>query len=331
MTAMSGGLKGSRILVTGGAGFIGSHSAKRLHEEGNFVRIVDTKESEFMKTKYYDEFLKLDLRQYDNCLKVTENIDQVFNFAANMGGIGFITEVGADVMRDNVLINTNMLEASRINGVQKYFFSSSACIYPIFKQTVPDLPGLKESDAYPADPNEFYGWEKLFCEKMCEAYRRDYGLNIMVARYHNVYGPEGTYEGGREKAPASLCRKVAMVDDPGEITIWGDGKQTRSFLYITDCVEATIRLVDKEYHEPLNIGSDRLVTIDQLADLIIGISGKKILKKYDLSKPQGVRGRNADLTLVKKVLNWQPQVSLEEGLRRTYEWILREVQAKRST
>jgi len=316
--------------VTGGAGFIGSHSAKRLHEEGNFVRIVDTKESEFMKTKYYDEFLKLDLRQYDNCLKITENIDQVFNFAANMGGIGFITEVGADVMRDNVLINTNMLEASRINGVQKYFFSSSACIYPVFKQNVPDPPGLKESDAYPADPNEFYGWEKLFCEKMCDAYRRDYGLNIMVARYHNVYGPEGTYEGGREKAPASLCRKVAMADNPGEITIWGDGKQTRSFLYITDCVEATIRLVDKEYHEPLNIGSDRLVTIDQLADLIIKISGKKILKKYDLSKPQGVRGRNADLTLVKKVLNWQPQVSLEEGLRRTYEWILREVQAKRS-
>lgn len=318
----------SRILVTGGAGFIGSHLGRRLHREGNFVRIVDIKEPEFMKSKYYNEFLKLDLRLYDNCLKATENIDEVYNLAANMGGIGFITKVGADVMHDNVLINTNMLEASRINGVQKYFFSSSACIYPVFKQTVPDVQGLKESDAHPADPNEFYGWEKLFCEKMCEAYRRDYGLNIMVTRYHNIYGPEGTYEGGKEKAPAALCRKIAMADDSEEITIWGDGKQTRSFLYITDCLDATIKLMDKEYPEPLNIGSDQLVTIDQLADLIIKTSGKKILKKYDLSKPQGVRGRNADLTLVKKVLNWQPKVSLEEGLRRTYEWIARQVQLK---
>lgn len=318
----------SRILVTGGAGFIGSHLARRLFKEGNFVRVVDIKESEFIRSRYYSEFLKLDLRRYDHCLKSTENIDYVYNHAANMGGIGYITEVGADVMRDNVLINTNMLEAARVNGVQKYFFASSACIYPIFKQTVPDVQGLKESDAYPADPNEFYGWEKLFCEKMCEGYRRDYGLNVMVGRYHNVYGPEGTYEGGKEKAPAALCRKVALADNPGEITIWGDGKQTRSFLYVTDCLDATIRLMDKEYSEPLNIGSDRLVTIDQLADLIIKVSGKRILRRYDLSKPQGVRGRNADLTLVKKVLDWEPKVSLEEGLRRTYGWIEKQVQPK---
>jgi len=295
------------------------------------VRVVDIKEPRFIESKYCSEFLKLDLRRYENCLKATKNIDHVYNLAANMGGIGFISEVGVDVMHDNVLINTHMLEASRANNARKYLFSSSACIYPVFKQTDPNVQGLKESDAYPADPNEFYGWEKLFCEKMCEAYRRDYSLNTMVARYHNVYGPEGTYEGGREKAPAALCRKVAMADDPGEITIWGDGKQTRSFLYITDCLEATIKLMDKEYHEPLNIGSDRLVAIDQLADLIIKISGKKILKKYDLSKPQGVRGRNADLTLVKKVLKWQPKVSLEEGLRRTYEWIAKQVQLKSST
>lgn len=292
------------------------------------MRIVDVKEPEFIKSKYYNEFLRVDLRQYENCLKSTENIECVYNLAANMGGIGYITQVGAEVMHDNVLINTNMLEASRKNDVQKYFFGSSACIYPVFKQTVPEVSGLKESDAHPADPNEFYGWEKLFCEKMCEAYRRDYGLKIIVGRYHNVYGQEGTYEGGREKAPAALCRKVAMADNPGEITIWGDGKQTRSFLYIADCLDATIKLLDKGYPEPINIGSDRLVTIDQLADIVIKISGKKIVKKYDLSKPQGVRGRNADLALVKKVLNWQPKVSLEEGLRKTYEWIAKEVQLK---
>lgn len=244
---------------------------------------------------------------------------------SNMGGIGFITEVGADVMYDNVLINTYIAKACLENKVKRLFFSSSACIYPTYKQEKPDVKPLKEDDAYPADPDNFYGWEKIYTEKMLEAFKKDYGLDIRIARYHNCYGPEGTYKGGREKSPAALCRKVAEASNPGEIEIWGDGKQTRSFLYIDDCLEGTHRLMETDFREPLNIGSDRLVTIDELADIIIKISGKKITKKYNLKAPQGVRGRNADLTLVKKVLGWEPKTTLEEGLKRTYEWILSQI------
>ncbi|MBI4333646.1 MAG: NAD-dependent epimerase/dehydratase family protein, partial [Chloroflexi bacterium] len=240
---------------------------------------------------------------------------------ANMGGIGFITSVFADVMRDNVLINTFMLEAARQNKVKRFLFSSSACIYPNYKQTTSEIPGLKEDDAYPADPNEAYGWEKLFTEEMLKAYRKDYGLDIRIARYHNIYGPEGTYQGGREKAPAALCRKVAEASNPGEIEIWGDGKATRSFCFIDDCVRGTIGLMGSDYDQPVNIGSDRLVSVDQLADIIIAVSEKKIGKRYNLAAPEGVRGRNADLTLVTRVLGWRPAVSLEEGLARTYRWI----------
>jgi nucleoside-diphosphate-sugar epimerase len=310
-----------RILITGGGGFIGSHLARYLFQQGNYVRIVDIKFDDYIQEKYYTEKLTLDLRIWENCLKTTKDIDKVYNLAANMGGIGFITTVGAEVMHDNILINTHMLEASKQNKVKRYLFSSSACVYPTYRQTNPNVTELKEEDAYPADPDNFYGWEKLYTEKMCEAYQRDHNMDIRILRYHNIYGPEGTYKGGREKSPAALCRKVAEAHNPGEITIWGDGKQTRSYCYIDDAVEATIKLMESNYNKPINIGSDRLVTIDELANMIIKISEKQITKKYDPTAPQGVRGRNADLTLVRKVLNWKPKTTLEEGLKKTYEWI----------
>jgi len=323
-------MKMERILVTGGGGFIGSHLARYLYQQGHFVRIADIKFDNYIKERYYTEKLKLDLRIWENCLIATKGIDKVYNLAANMGGIGFITSVGAEVMHDNVLINTYMLEASRQNRVKRFLFTSSACIYPTYRQTDPNVKPLKEEDAYPADPDNFYGWEKLFTEKMCEAYQRDYGMDIRIVRYHNIYGPEGTYKGGREKSPAALCRKVAEATDPGEITIWGDGKQTRSYCYIDDAIIGTVKVMESDYNKPVNIGSDRLVTIDELADIIIKISGKNITKKYDPTAPQGVRGRNADLTIAKKIIGWEPKVSLEEGLEKTYKWIEMKVNEERN-
>jgi GDP-D-mannose 3',5'-epimerase len=310
-----------RILVTGGGGFIGSHLARELLKQGYYVLIADIKFDNFIQEKYYSEKFKMDLRYWENCLKATKGVDLVYNLAANMGGIGFITEVGADVMHDNTLINTYMIEAAMRNKVDRFLYSSSACVYPTYRQTNPSLNGLREEDAYPADPDNFYGWEKLYTEKMCEAYQRDYGMDIRILRYHNIYGPEGTFKGGREKSPAALCRKVVEASNPGNISIWGDGKQTRSYCYIDDAVKATILLMESDFNKPLNIGSDRLVSITELADMIIKISQKKIDKLYELEAPQGVRGRNADLTLVKKTLDWQPEVSLEEGLEKTYNWI----------
>jgi len=314
-------IKNKIVLVAGGGGFIGSHLAKKLKEQGNFVRIADLKKSEFMPDDYFDEYLPLDLRRFDNCKVATKAVDVVFHLAANMGGIGFITSVGADVIQQNVLISAHMLEASVRNNVDQFFFSSSACIYPNYKQRISEVEGLREEDAMPADPNEYYGWEKLFTEKMCLSFRKDYGLKTCMARFHNIFGPYGTFEGGKEKAPAALCRKIALAKDGGNLVIWGDGKQTRSFLYVSDCVRGILAIVERDFSDPVNIGSDRLVTIDELADIIIRASGKNLKKVYDTSKPEGVRGRNSNNELARTELKWEPEVSLEEGMGITYHWI----------
>jgi nucleoside-diphosphate-sugar epimerase len=245
-----------------------------------------------------------------------------------MGGIGYITAYHADVARNNILINAHMLEASRINGVKKFLFSSSACVYPQYRQNTPDVTPLKEEDAYPADPEPGYGWEKLFTEELCRYYWQDYKFETRIVRFHNVYGPLGTYEGGREKAPAAICRKIALAKDGDEIEVWGDGNQTRSFMYIDDCIEGLIRIMASDYREPLNLGTDRLVTINELVDIVAKIAGKNIKKKHDLTKPQGVRGRNSDNTRLRQVLGWEPQIPLEVGLEKTYKWIESELRKK---
>ncbi|HYM91049.1 MAG TPA: NAD-dependent epimerase/dehydratase family protein [bacterium] len=310
----------TRILVSGAGGFIGHHLVNRLKERGYWVRGVDLKPPEYEPTRA-DEFKTLDLRRWNECLEATRDIDECYHLAANMGGIGFITAHKAEIMRDSVLINTHMLEAARTHKVTKFLFTSSACVYPGYRQNVPDVTPLKEEDAYPADAEDGYGWEKLFTERMCRHYHEDYGLRTYMVRFHNIYGPLGTYDGGREKSPAAICRKIALVKNGGEIEIWGDGKQTRSYCYIDDCVEGLFRLMQTSEHAPVNLGSERLVSIDELVDLVARIAGKRVTKRHDLTKPQGVRGRNSDNTKLRRVLGWEPRVSLEEGLARTYRWI----------
>jgi GDP-D-mannose 3',5'-epimerase len=313
------------VLVTGAGGFIGHHLVKRLKSEGLWVRGVDIREPEY-EASAADEFELLDLRKYDNCLLATRGgIAQVYNLAADMGGIGYITASHADISRNNILINAHMLEASRLNGVSRFLFSSSACVYAQSKQRFSEVTPLREEDAYPADPEAGYGWEKLFTEELCRYYWQDYRFETRIVRFHNVYGPLGTYEGGKEKAPAAISRKVALAGDSGDIDIWGDGEQTRSFMYVDDCVEGMLRLMSSDYREPLNLGTDRLITINELVDLIAKIAGKRLTRRHDLNKPQGVRGRNSDNRRLRQILGWEPSVSLEEGLNITYRWIENEL------
>lgn len=309
-----------KVLVTGAGGFIGHHLVRYLKQREYWVRGVDVKYPEYEETAA-DEFELLDLRRWASCLYATRDIDQVYNLAANMGGIGFIGTHKAEIMHDNVLINIHMLEAARINHAEKFLFTSTACVYAGYKQNTPDVTPLKEEDAYPADAEDGYGWEKLFAERQCRHYYEEYGMKTYSVRFHNVYGPLGTYDGGREKSPAAICRKVALAKQEDEIEVWGDGKQTRSYCYIDDCLDGIYRLIQSEHHEPINLGSDRMITIDELVDIVSNIAGKKITKRYDLAKPQGVRGRNSDNTKLYQVLKWQPEVPLERGLEMTYKWI----------
>jgi GDP-D-mannose 3', 5'-epimerase len=318
-----------RALVTGAGGFIAHHMVRYLVKKGYWVRGVDVKHPEFSATEA-DEFLILDLRDLDNCMRACGDVDEVYHLAADMGGIGYITAIHADVARNNVLIDAHMLEAARRNEVDRFFYSSSACIYPMYRQQDPDVVPLKEGDAYPADPEPGYGWEKLYSELLCRYYLEDFGFQTRVARFHNIYGPEGTYQGGREKAPAAICRKVAVARDGDEIEVWGDGQQTRSFTYVDDCVEGIYRITQSSHAEPLNLGSDHLVSIGELVDLVCGVAGKVLHKKFDRSKPQGVRGRNSDNGLARAVLGWEPSTTLAQGLEATYSWIESELDKRRA-
>jgi len=311
----------TRVLVTGAGGFIGHHLVKRLKNDGYWVRGVDLKYPEY-EPSLADEFEILDLRRWDNCLMATRGqIELVYNLAADMGGIGYITAFHAEIARNNILINAHMLEASRQNGVGRFLFSSSACVYAQSKQKNPEVTPLREEDAYPADPEPGYGWEKLYAEELCRYYWHDYKIETRIVRFHNVYGPLGTYDGGKEKAPAAICRKVALATDGDEIEIWGDGEQTRSFMYVDDCVEGLIRIMASDYRDALNLGTDELVTINQLVDMVCDTAGKRLTKRHNIRGPQGVRGRNSDNSRLREVLGWEPSITLRQGLGRTYPWI----------
>jgi GDP-D-mannose 3', 5'-epimerase len=316
---------GPRILVTGAGGFIGDHLVNYLKRLNYWVRGVDAKLPQFRRSPA-DEFLVLDLRRWENCVQITRGVDEVYALAADMGGMGFISSHHAEIQYNNSIINLQTLEAARMNGVKRYFYASSACVYPEYKQTDATCCPLKEEDVYPAQPQDAYGWEKLLSERLCSYYRQDYGIETRIARFHNIFGPLGTWRGGREKVPAALCRKVAIAKLSGDpvIEIWGDGEQTRSFCYIDDCLDGIYRLMRSDHPEPLNLGQDRMVSINRLADIIGHIAGVYIVKKY-VPGPQGVRSRNSDNTRLRQVLGWQPRISLEDGLGRTYQWIEQQV------
>ena len=327
-----------KILVAGAGGFIGSHLVKFLVDKGHTVIGTDIVEPKWEPSPAHEFYLaelrsQMDYNWWDDETNTERNgetnIEQVYQLAADMGGVGEITAYHARIARNNILINTGMLDAGKTMGVSSFLFSSSACVYPQYRQLDSNIDGLKEEYAYPADPEEGYGWEKLFTEKLVQYYHEDYGLNTHIVRLHNVFGPLGTYEGGREKAPAALCRKIALAKDEDEIEVWGDGNQTRSFLYIDDCVKGLYAAMNANYNGPINIGSEELVTVNELVDMIAKIAGKSIRKRYDTTKPQGVRGRNSDSSLALKVLGWSPKVPLEVGLERTYRWIYNQIKERR--
>jgi len=317
-----------RALVCGAGGFIGGHLVHRLKAEGYWVRGVDLKHHEFQGLPV-DEFVIGDLRDPKLCLEVVRGMDEVYQLAADMGGAGYIFtgEHDAVVMHNSAMINLNIAEACRLEGTVKVFYSSSACIYPRYNQEDPKNPKCSEDSAYPAEPDSEYGWEKLFSERLYLAYMRNFGLEVHIARFHNIFGPYGTWEGGREKAPAALCRKIAMAPDGGEIEMWGDGQQTRSFLFIDECIEGVRRLMESDFEGPVNIGSEEMVTINELAERIMKVAGKRLSIRH-VPGPEGVRGRNSDNRLIREKLGWAPSMSLEEGLRPTYQWIAEQVSKK---
>jgi len=322
-------LNEKKILVTGGGGFIGSHLAKRLKDEGHWVRIADWKNNHYFGSNdvICHEFLDLDLRELNNCLTATEGIDWVFNLAADMGGMGFIQSNHSLILFNNIFISFNMVEASRRNGVKRYFYSSSACIYPEHKQLDTDNPGLKETDAWPAHPQDAYGLEKLVSEELCLYYGKDFkDMEFRIARFHNIYGPHGTWKGGREKAPAAFCRKAIVSEDHFEM--WGDGLQTRSFCYIDDCIDGILKLFHSDVKIPLNIGSEEMVSMNDMAKIVLEFSGKNIPIEH-IPGPEGVRGRNSNNDLCRELLGWEPQVNLREGLKRTYDWIKGEIEREK--
>jgi len=319
----------TKVLIGGGGGFIGSHLARRLKHDGFYVVVADWQENQYFKQEEFcHEFHKVDLRSLDVCLKVMQGCEHVYNLAADMGGMGFIQSNHSVILYNNTMISFNMLEAARRVHAKKFFYSSSACIYPEYKQTDEANPGLKESDAWPAAPQDAYGLEKLVSEELCKHYMKDFGIEVHVARFHNIYGTHGTWKGGREKAPAAFCRKVIASDK--EFEMWGDGKQTRSFCYVDDCVEGIIRLMNSNVYEPINLGSEEMISMNDMATLVMGFDNKKLTIRH-IPGPEGVRGRNSDNALIRQRLGWEPSIKLADGIKRLYDWLKIQIETEKKS